>query len=176
MGVEVSYERDTPVSSSARVDLGASLLVLEQDFHYKLNVHLCLNVFYDVPKFTRTEVGHDPQRLRNVLRFRVGLVFKAHRLCVSLNSRPESNKEEEEEDSDLVDIVGLPGVLHEPPEPLPCRLLRVVHLPTPSCLVTWLVSKLVTQSVRYLVRICLCVCVFVFVCLSVCLFVCLCVS
>ena len=27
--------------------------------------------------------------------FRGGLVFKAHRLCVSLNSRPESNKEKE---------------------------------------------------------------------------------
>ena len=34
---------------------------------------------------------------RNVQRFRGGLVFKAHRLCVSLNSRRESNKEEEEE-------------------------------------------------------------------------------
>ena len=33
---------------------------------------------------------------RNVQRFRGGLVFKAHRLCVSLNSRLESNKEEEE--------------------------------------------------------------------------------
>ena len=32
---------------------------------------------------------------RNVQRFRGGLVFKAHRL-VSLNSRLESNKEEEE--------------------------------------------------------------------------------
>ena len=32
---------------------------------------------------------------RNVQRFRGGLVFKAHRLCVSLNSRLESNKEEE---------------------------------------------------------------------------------
>jgi len=30
-------------------------------------------------------------------RFRGGLVFKAHRLCVSLNSRLESNKEEEED-------------------------------------------------------------------------------
>ena len=30
-------------------------------------------------------------------RFRGGLVFKAHRLCVSLNSRLDSNKEEEEE-------------------------------------------------------------------------------
>jgi len=32
----------------------------------------------------------------NVKRFRGGLVFKAHRLCVSLNSRLESDKEEEE--------------------------------------------------------------------------------
>jgi len=31
---------------------------------------------------------------RNVQRFRGGLVVKAHRLCVSLNSRLESNKEE----------------------------------------------------------------------------------
>ena len=31
------------------------------------------------------------------LQFRGGLVFKAHRLCVSLNSRLESNHEEEEE-------------------------------------------------------------------------------
>jgi len=33
---------------------------------------------------------------RNVQRFRGGLVFKAQRLCVSLNSRLESNKEEED--------------------------------------------------------------------------------
>ena len=33
----------------------------------------------------------------NVQRFRGGLVYKAHRLCVSLNSGLESNKEEEEE-------------------------------------------------------------------------------
>jgi len=38
---------------------------------------------------------------RNVQRFRGGLVFKAHRLCVSLNSRLESNKEEEEEGTAL---------------------------------------------------------------------------
>jgi len=34
-----------------------------------------------------------------VQQFRGGLVFKAHRLCVSLNSRLEGNKEEEEEES-----------------------------------------------------------------------------
>jgi len=33
---------------------------------------------------------------RYVQRFRGGLVFEAHRLCVSLDSRLESNKEEEE--------------------------------------------------------------------------------
>ena len=34
---------------------------------------------------------------RNVKRFRGGLAFKAHRICVLPNSRLESNKEEEEE-------------------------------------------------------------------------------
>jgi len=33
--------------------------------------------------------------MRNVQQFRGGLVFKAHRLCVSLNSGLESNKEGE---------------------------------------------------------------------------------
>ena len=33
---------------------------------------------------------------RNVQRFRGGLVFKAHRLCVSLNSRLDSNTEQGE--------------------------------------------------------------------------------
>ena len=33
--------------------------------------------------------------MRQPERFRGGLVFKAHRLCVSLNSRLESNKERE---------------------------------------------------------------------------------
>ena len=40
---------------------------------------------------THTSGGDD-------LQFRGGLVVKALRLCVSLNSRLESNKEEEEED------------------------------------------------------------------------------
>ena len=39
---------------------------------------------------------------KDVQRFRGGLVFQAHRLCVSLNSRLEGNKEEEK---------GAPGVL-----------------------------------------------------------------
>jgi len=42
-------------------------------------------------RITRYQLLH-----RNVQQFRGGLVFKAHRLCVSLNSRLESNKEEEE--------------------------------------------------------------------------------
>ena len=42
--------------------------------------------------------GWDFRLHRNVQRFRGGLVFKAQRLCVSLNSRLESNEEEEEEE------------------------------------------------------------------------------
>jgi len=38
----------------------------------------------------------------NVQRFRGGLVFKAHRLCVSLNSRLESDKEEERRHTTIV--------------------------------------------------------------------------
>jgi len=37
---------------------------------------------------------------RNVQRFRGGLVFKAHGLCVSLNTGLESNEEEEEEEEE----------------------------------------------------------------------------
>jgi len=40
-----------------------------------------------------------------VQRFRGGLVFKAHRLCVSLNSRLEGNKEEENVASSGKDLV-----------------------------------------------------------------------
>ena len=36
---------------------------------------------------------------RNVQGFQGGLVFKAHIICVSLNSRLESNTEEEEDKS-----------------------------------------------------------------------------
>jgi len=39
------------------------------------------------------------------MRFRGGLVFEAHRLCVSLNSRLEVDKEE-----DLVVVVGQVGL------------------------------------------------------------------
>ena len=39
-------------------------------------------------------VSLDRGACRNVQRFRGGLVFKAHRLCVSLNSRLERNEEE----------------------------------------------------------------------------------
>jgi len=35
-------------------------------------------------------------------RSRGGLVFKVHRLCVSLHSRLESNKEEEEEEEEEI--------------------------------------------------------------------------
>jgi len=46
---------------------------------------------------------------RNVKRFQGGLVFKAHRLCVSLNSRLESNKAEEEEPWDHILAHGVRG-------------------------------------------------------------------
>jgi len=42
----------------------------------------------------RTSINVPGRRRSTVQRFRGGLVFKAHRLCVSLNSRLESNKEE----------------------------------------------------------------------------------
>jgi len=47
----------------------------------------------------RHVVGHSGFRVhnRNMKRFRGGLVLKAHRLCVSLNSRLDSNNEEEVE-------------------------------------------------------------------------------
>jgi len=48
-------------------------------------------------------MGMKPEQLlyRNVQRFRGGLVFKGHRLCVSLNSRLESNKEEKSDETFL---------------------------------------------------------------------------
>ena len=42
-------------------------------------------------------------------RFRGGLVFKAHRLCVKLNSRLESNQEEERRVVDHSNIVTSPN-------------------------------------------------------------------
>ena len=62
-------------------------------------------------------------------RFRGGLVFEAHRLCVSLNARLEHNKEEE--DGPLLEaaeegIVEVPGLVrgrqHHHQFPLPARL------------------------------------------------------
>jgi len=58
---------------------------------------ICVAVFY--PLALRESLNPKviaPNTLRNE-RFRGGLVFKAHRLCVSLNSRLQSNEEEEEE-------------------------------------------------------------------------------
>ena len=57
-------------------------------------------------------------------RFRGGLVFKAHRLRVSLNSRLESNKEREREEGHTVELVFLDEILHvlvAPPYPAPLR-------------------------------------------------------
>jgi len=47
-------------------------------------------------KYFRVSVASYSEVHRNVQRFRSGLVFKSHRLCVSLNSRLESNEEERE--------------------------------------------------------------------------------
>jgi len=54
--------------------------------------------------------------LRNVKRFRGGLVFKAHKTCVSLNSRLECNKEEEdppEREETVIDANT--AAMHPPP-------------------------------------------------------------
>jgi len=60
------------------------------------------------------EVKWDQLLHRNVQRFRGGLVFKAHRLCVvSLNSRLESNKEEERVKWDLA-VVGVEDLVELP--------------------------------------------------------------
>ena len=47
-------------------------------------------------------------------RFRGGLVFKAPRFSVLLNSRLESNAEEEEDGHDLIEGNFPPGMLHPP--------------------------------------------------------------
>jgi len=44
----------------------------------------------------REKVVFEQLLYRNMQRFQGGLVLKAHRLCVSLNSRLESNKEKRE--------------------------------------------------------------------------------
>ena len=49
----------------------------------------------EVPLYKRVRVDLE-FRSRNVQRYRGGLVFKAHRLRVTLNFRLESNNEEEE--------------------------------------------------------------------------------
>jgi hypothetical protein len=43
--------------NSVRVDLGASLSILEQGAQFKLNLHLRLNVFHDATKCNQTEQG-----------------------------------------------------------------------------------------------------------------------
>ena len=48
------------------------------------------------PRQNLTTSKGDDTFTKNVQRFRGGLVFKARRICVSLNSRRESNKEEED--------------------------------------------------------------------------------
>ena len=60
--------------------------------HIHMYIYMCVCVcVWFLPR--ATAVAPEPS---SVFRFRGGLVFKAPRLCVSLNSRLESNKEEEE--------------------------------------------------------------------------------
>ena len=55
-----------------------------------LSIYLTnLYQFLNIPIFANESIWSD-----RVQRFRGGLVFEAHRLCVSLNSRLEINKEE----------------------------------------------------------------------------------
>jgi len=65
-------------------------------------------------------------RHRNVQRFRGGLVFKAHRLCVSLNSRLESNKEEE--GLCFIELMTSDRKLKAPREGSKCRTARLVRV------------------------------------------------
>ena len=74
---------------SVRVDLGALLLFLKQGPRYKFQVHLRLDVLYDAPNLTRTQLEvcarfRSGRKLLHwngaVVRFRRGLVCKAYRL------------------------------------------------------------------------------------------------
>ena len=59
----------------------------------------------EVPLYTGFVPAERPAQER---RFRGGLVFKAHRLCVSLNSRLDSNKEDKQKDFNEVEET-MPG-------------------------------------------------------------------
>ena len=60
-----------------------------------------------------------------VQQFRSELVVKAHRLCVSLNSRRESNEEEERSEKGAVTPKTLPAIARRSPRPgISIRALR----------------------------------------------------
>ena len=64
-----------------------------QDSHGQILQVTAPETFQHVP----SSLGSGRQPLhRNVQRFRGGLVCKARRLCASLNSRPESDEEEQD--------------------------------------------------------------------------------
>ena len=69
-------------------------MVLDRIVNFGL-VNFGFILFRGYPKEKRGCVDRWGLLHRNVQRFRDGLVFKAHILCVSLNSRLESNKERE---------------------------------------------------------------------------------
>ena len=77
-------------------------------------------------------------RLAHHLRFRGGLVFKAHRLCVALNSRLQSNEEEEKGVCVHLEVrerskehLIFPRVLREPAEC--CPLVDLPNLSGVGC-------------------------------------------
>ena len=87
--------KDTPLSVN-----GSSSIVKMQcprnlsKIRRKVTCNNCVVVFKEFEQLLH----------RNVQRFRGGLVFKAHRLCVSLKSRFESNTEEEEFETSPLDL------------------------------------------------------------------------
>ena len=92
--------------------------IVHLHIQYKSIVHLrfFLKTTEVEPRSSRAELDRGAQLLRrNAQRFRGRLVFKAHRLCVTLNSRLGGNNEKEQ---------GTPGkskTLHQNPTPW-CRV------------------------------------------------------
>ena len=83
--------RSGPPASGRVWGLGFRLVLGESGLQY-LFIYL-----FSIPNNNNNNDNIDNNRADGLgFRFRGGLVFKAHRICVSLNSRLESNKEEEE--------------------------------------------------------------------------------
>jgi len=87
-GWAVSYERGTPVGNSSASVRNEATVPMPREESYFSGIYAGIRLWLRAAGLNVEDI--------NVQRFRGGLVFKAHRLCVSLNSRLESNKEEEE--------------------------------------------------------------------------------